>query len=76
MPSNLVHHVPAILTENSQYIVCYLSKAYTTFNPVPLYGTKFYHVELRSTIASLLASQLLKYVSCMSLAQVPRAALA
>ena len=48
-----------------------LSKACTTSYPLPPYGTQFYCIEPRSTTASLLASQPHKYITCISLAQVP-----
>ena len=71
VPCNLVHHIPATIVKNYWHVVHYLSKACTTSNPVPLHGTQFYCIGLRSTTASPLASQPCKYISCTSLAQVP-----
>ena len=62
MPNYLVYHLPTTITSiagilYAQYNLCL--PFYIQFYP---HGTQFYLVELRCTTASLLASQLHKYI--------------
>ena len=69
-PSNLVYHVPTKIDNNYWRIICHLSIACVNILPNSNM-LNFYCIGLKSTIASPLASQPCKYITCISFAQVP-----